>query len=57
MIKFVPYINKSTDYKQICIRCGYNDHAWNINGDFVCKHCLTKEEMLEIIVDIEEQLL
>lgn len=56
-IKFIDYLNKDADFKPVCHRCGYRDHVWSLDDVWICKECLTKEELFEIVSDVEETLL
>lgn len=56
-IEFIDYLNKEADYKPQCHRCGYSEHVWNINEVWICKDCLTKEEAIQIISEIEKILI
>ena len=48
-INFIGYLNKEADYKPQCHKCGYSSHVWSINDEWICKDCLTEEEMKLII--------
>lgn len=55
-IEFIDYLFKESDFKPRCHRCGYTNHVWSIDDEWICKDCLTKEEMKEVITQIEEVL-
>ncbi len=56
-IKFIDYLNKDADYKPTCHRCNYSNHVWEINNEWVCSDCLTKEESIKIVKQLENTLL
>lgn len=55
-INFIGYLDKKTDYKPECHRCGYSSYVWTIGEEWICKDCLTHEEMKLIINHFEEKL-
>lgn len=55
-IKFIGYLNKKADYKPQCHRCGYSSHVWSIDDEWICKDCLTYDEM-ELLVNYIEEVL
>jgi hypothetical protein len=57
MIKFIDYLNKDCDYKPQCRRCGYADHVWSIDGEWICKNCMSIHEAISVIIEIENVLL
>lgn len=57
-IEFIDYINKEADYKPRCGRCGYTTQVWALNDDlWVCKDCLTKDELVMVVDRVEKALL
>lgn len=56
MIKFISYLNKNCDYKPQCHRCGYTNHVWDIDEEWVCTDCMSLHEAKSVIIEIESAL-
>lgn len=48
-IVYIDYINKESDLKPVCDRCLYRNHVWNIDDEYICEDCLTKDEIKMIL--------